>query len=302
VFVFKGLGESSEPWSSSPAANPDEEGTETDRFGASVAINAGVDQSGRPDGTVVLAVGAPGAKQGQGVVYVGQTSEAGAWPNRFRFEETLEPQFPDGIPEDFSTTEWATSLAMTGGVTLAVGAPADPNFEKEIEGTGAVWIYNRVDGRFVVKDVGGSLYGDDADARFGSSIAFSPSSVSDSGISQGGHLLVGVPGSRTAIRYANEEGKAFTRAEQYTCYGGKKGDKFGSAVAISDHANGPWGVVAASGDAAAEIEGGGYLFAEGETGMKWADPPVLAESPRFRWFNGGLDSYKKYTPRIERYL
>lgn len=307
--IFKGL-DSNPPWSTSPIANPDEAGKETDRFGATVAINPGVDGEGRPDGTLVFAVGAPGAKEGEGAVYVGRTTERDSWPNRFSFDQAIEPQFPDFIPEDFRTAEYGSSVAMTGGALLAVGAPADPNFEKEIEGTGAVWIYNLVDGKFVPKELGGSLWGDDADHRFGSAVAFPHTVASGSGdtatVAQADHLVVGAPGGRAGYRYDNAGGKDFPLGQQYKCYGGKKGDGYGAAVATSVHASGPWSLVGAAGKPAGgddgEVDGGAYLYAEGESGLSWADPPALLELPHFNWFNSEPASYKQFTPKIERYL
>ena len=63
VFIFRGLEASSTPWSTSPIANPNPAGAATDQFGASVAINPSGDGSGGWDGTLTLAVGAPGANE-----------------------------------------------------------------------------------------------------------------------------------------------------------------------------------------------------------------------------------------------
>ncbi|HWE56042.1 MAG TPA: hypothetical protein VG435_11040 [Acidimicrobiales bacterium] len=300
VFIFKGLESTNEPWSSSPIANPNAEGTEEERFASSVAIGPGLDESGQPNGTIVLAVAAPGAKEGQGVVYVGATTEAGEWPNRFSFGQVINPQFPDVISDDFTTTEFGTSVAMTPGV-LAIGAPADPNFEEEIEGTGAVWLYQWKDGQFEVKQEGGSAYGPSEDARFGSAIAFPPVDPAAPGI-PAEQLLVSVPGRRAGAVFDISSDLEMSGREELTCYGGKAGDRFGSSVAIASHPDGPWSIVGAPGDPASEIDGGGYVYAEGASGMKWSDPPVMVELPHFRWFGQDPEIFKRFTPKVERYL
>ena len=307
VYVFKGLETSDQPWSANPAANPVEEAPVTEKFGACVAINPGVDANGTPDGTIVLAVGAPGANDGQGAVYVGSTTDAGEWPSRWTFSQTLEPKFPDYIDDDFRTADFGTSVAMTGGTTLAVGSPSDPNFELEVEGTGAVWIYRRADGEFSLEQEGGSMYGKAEEAGFGTCIGFPatrPETQDGTAVlTAARHLIVGAPGARRGLLYTAEgPGKPFAEASEYSAFGGKNGDKFAGAVATSAHGEEAWSVVGAIGDKTAGIDSAGYLYAEGSSGMSWLEPPMLVENPITRWY--GRDTYQlnDYTPFPEKYL
>jgi hypothetical protein len=302
AFVYRGLGSSATPWSGTWASNPQEGAKGSDRFGASVAINPGLGDDGAPDGTVVLAVGAPGAKDGQGAVYVGHTTAPGEWPGRWQFSQVIEPKFPDFIDEDFRTADFGTSVALAGGITLAVGSPSDPNFELEIEGTGAVWIYSRSGREFVLVQEGGSLYGPEADARFGSAVAFPPTLLDGSGpAAEDLSLLVAAPGLRQAFLHATEDGQSFRVREVYSCFGGKNGDGFGQAIGITLVGADPWSVVGAPGRRAESISGGGYLYAEGGAAMGWLDPPDLVEDPHLRWMGLGMDVIKRYTPQNETY-
>jgi hypothetical protein len=122
VFIFRGLERQATPWSTSSITNPNPAGTANDRFGASIAINASGDGSGHADGTLTLAVGAPGANDGEGAVYVGRTTEPGKWTSPFQFGPALVPAFPDAA-EDFHTEGYGASVVLAGGVLLAVGAP-----------------------------------------------------------------------------------------------------------------------------------------------------------------------------------
>jgi hypothetical protein len=303
VYVFKGLATSDQPWSANAAANPQEEAPATEGYGTSVAITHGVDASGAPDGTIVLAVGAPGAKEGQGAVYVGATTEPGVWPSRWSFDQTIEPKFPDYIDEEFRTAEFGTSVAMAGGTTLAVGSPADPNFELEIEGTGAVWIYHRTDGQFALEQEGGSMYGKGEEARFGTTIAFPSIHTAAEPGAAASHLVVGAPGARSALLYVSGgPGQPFSESADFTAFGGKKGDKFATAVATSSNNGAPWSVVAAPGDKAENIEGGGYLYAQGSSGMTWLEPPVMVEEPAIRWCGSDTYTFIRFTPTVEKYL
>jgi hypothetical protein len=315
VYVFRGLDTSSPPWSTSAITNPNPAGTDTDLFGASVAINATGDGSNQWDGTLTLAVGAPGADGGQGAVYVGRTTQEGTWTTPFQFGEPLVPTFADAA-DDFRTTGFGTSIALTGGVTLAVGSPDDPNFAAQIEGTGAVWIFNSTDGAFVANEPG-RIYGSAEGSKFGSSVAFPETSPSDIGaeklsLTQGEHLLVGAPGVAAgqpacAYRYVNDlvsgnpGGASFTQDGRFVSSNSQEGDRFASAVSTSTFRLGAWCLVGAPGNPKADQEGGGYLYVDAEPAPTWMDIPALITSPPFRW--GGLapDWWKKFTPQIPRY-
>lgn len=297
AFVYRGLETSSAPWSGNWGTNPVEGAESSVGFGSAVAITPGLDAEGRPNGTVVLAVGAPGAGDGQGIVYVGHTTNPGEWPGRWTYAQTIEPKFPDYIDEDFRTAEFGSSVALAAGSILAVGSPADPNFEKEIEGTGAVWIYTRGEESFELAQEGGSLYGDDAEAQFGRSIAFPSLTAHGGEIPDGaGYLVVGSPGQRTAFLYSTEDGATFTEQASFAPFAGKAGDGFGQAVGITITDSGPWCVVGAPGDNAAQIDGGGYLFAPGEEGMKWLSSPATFTDPMMRWMSAPLEHFQKVTP------
>jgi hypothetical protein len=313
VYIFRGLDASNTPWSTSPIANPNPAGTATDQFGVSVAINPSGDGSDQWDGSLTLAVGAPGADDGQGAVYVGRTPEDGSWGSPFQFSHTLVPSFPDAA-DDFRTSGFGTSVALTGGVTLAVGSPNDPNFADQIEGTGAVWIFNYVGGAFVG---GTSIYGPAEGAQFGCSVAFpetSPTDVAEDkhALTQADQLIVAAPGQvagrpACAYRYLNvredgsSEGATFTEDMRFLRSSGKDGDRFGSAVAAARYQDGTWCFVGAPGNPTAGQEGGGYIFTDAEPLPTWMDTPSLVTSPPLRW--GGLapDWWKKFTPEIPRY-
>jgi hypothetical protein len=118
VLVYKGL-------KGAPVVvgNPDAAATEEDRFGASVAIRVS-------DGKVSLAVGAPGARGGQGSVYAG----SGADPGSIRLGEPLAPTFAD----ESQTGGFGTALALDGAM-LAIGSPGDPTPDGSAVGAGSVW-------------------------------------------------------------------------------------------------------------------------------------------------------------------
>jgi hypothetical protein len=295
VFIFRGLGASNTPWSTTPIVNRDPAGSATDRFGASVAINPAGGGTNQPEGTLTLAVGAPGAYEGQGAVYVGRTTEAGSWTSPFRFGEAMVPTFPDAA-DDFRTSGFGTSVAMIGGVTLAVGSPSDPNFADQIEGTGAVWIYSYREDAFVATDGGASIYGPSADSKFGTSVAFSEA---------GRHLVVGAPGAGRAYRYISETGDgsaAFIQDAEYASLVGKAGDRFGAAVAASTCPLGSWCLVGAPGNPKAQLDGGGFLYVDGEPVPTWMDTPRLIAQPPLRWGGMPPDWWKKWTPQIPKYL
>jgi hypothetical protein len=317
VDVFRGLDGSGGPWSTAPIGNPDPAGTATDQFGAGVAINASGDGSDHWDGTLTLAVAAPGANEGEGAVYVGRTTEPGSWAAPFPFDPPLRPTFPDAA-DDFRTAGFGASIAMTGGVTLAVGSPNDPNFDAQIEGTGAVWIFNHKDGSFQADEAVPPIYGATEGSKFGSSVAFAPTAPSDTGgekqaLTPAEHLLVGAPGPvpgepAYAYRYSNggggdsPAGATFAQAAQFVGSSGQQGDGFATAVAISTFQHGTWCLVGVPGNAKAEQDGGGYLYVDGEPVPTWMDTPVLLAAPPLRW--GGLapDWWKKFTPQIPNYL
>jgi hypothetical protein len=317
VDIFRGLEASSTPWSASPVLNPNPAGTATDLFGASVAINLSGDGSNQWDGTLTLAVGAPGVNEGEGAAYVGRTTEQGVWTTPFQFGEPLVPTFPSA-DDDFRTSGFGASVALTGGVTLAVGSPNDPNFAAMIEGTGAVWIYSYVDGSFVANTSGAPIYGSAEGRKFGSSVAFPELPPSDDGkeprtLTQAEHFLAGAPGvvagePARAYRYLNDPvngnpgGVTFTQDAQFVTSNRAEGDRFATAVAASSYALGTWCLIGALGNAKAGQDGGGYIYVDGETRPTWMETPTLVTSPPLRW--GGLpaDWWQKFTPEIPKYL
>jgi hypothetical protein len=317
VYIFRGLDGSSAPWSTSPIANPNPAGTATDQFGASIAINPSGDGSNQWDGTLTIAVGAPGYNEGEGAVYVGRTTEPGAWTSPFRFGPPLVPTFPDA-DDDFRTSGFGTSIALSGGVTLAVGSPNDPNFDAMIEGTGAVWIFNYTDGSFAANEAGVRLYGSAEGRRFGATLAFPETSPSDVGkekpaLTQAEHLVVGAPGLvagevACAYRYVNDlvdghpAGATFTEDAQFVNSAGEEGDRFATAVAASTSEHGAWCLVGSPGNAKADQDGGGYLYVDQQPSPTWLDPPALVTTQALRWGGMPPDWWKKFTPQIPKYL
>jgi hypothetical protein len=298
AYVYRGLETSSAPMSSNWGTNPVEGADASARFGSCVAVGPGVGEEGQPNGTVVLVVGAPGAADGQGAVYVGWTEVPGDWPGRWTYQQVIEPKFPDFIDDEFRTSEFGSSVAIGGGLILAVGSPADPNFEKEIEGTGAVWLYGRGENGFDLIQEGGSLYGDDADAQFGRVIAFPVAVATDDGSFPYGsyHLVCAAPGSRQVALYSTEDGRDYTTVDEFKPYSGKAGDGFGQAVGITVTDGEPWCVVGAPGDFSASIDGGGYLFAPGVDGMKWLPAPTAFEEPMMNWMTNPFEHIQGVTP------
>jgi hypothetical protein len=315
VFIFRGLEPSSTQWNTSPIANPNPSGGPDDLFGASVAINPSGDGSFQWDGTLTLAVGAPGADEGQGAVFVGRTTQPGAWASPFQFSQALVPLFPEAT-EDFRTAGFGASIAMTGGVTLAVGSPNDPNFTDMIEGTGAVWIYRYADGTFVSNEEDkASIFGPAEGGALGTSVAFAETSPQDMGqemlvLPQAEHLIVGAPGmgAGDVYRFFNDPiegwpaGMSFSLDAQLSSLTAKAGDRFGAAVAASSYPYGAWCLVGSPGVAKAEQDGGGFLYAVAEAPPQWLETPPLIAAPPVRW--GGLvpDWWKKYTPQIPKYI
>jgi hypothetical protein len=312
VFIFRGL-EGDAPWSTSPILNPNPEGT-TDQFGAAVAINPSGDGSNQWDGTLTLAVGAPGADEGQGAVWVGRTAEQGKWNASFTFDAPLMPEFPDA-PEDFRTVGYGSAVALTGGATLAVGAPNDPNFADMIEETGAVWIYDYVEGSFESREAN-RLYGPEEGRQLGASLAFpetTPTEAEDGTyeLPQAAYLLVGAPGTVSgepscAYWYINnrgddEEAPSFTPAVQLTNSSRQEGDGFATAVAASDSPEGTWSLVGAPGNSSANIDAGGYLYADPEP-PTWMDNPGSTVAYMLRWGGIPIDAWKRFTPEIPKYL
>ncbi len=313
VFLFRGLDASSTPWSTSPIANPNPAGALTDRFGACVAINPSGDGAGGWDGTLTLAVGAPGVNSGEGAVYVGRTTDRGN--PAFQWGEPLLPVFPDA-PEDFHTEGFGASVALTGGVTLAVGSPNDPNFEDMIEGTGAVWIINSADGAFVAGETPNRIYGPEAGMQFGTSIDFPETSPDGNTLPQARRLVVGAPGTASgqpacAFLYTNdlEDGEpgaaTFSKDRQFVSSSPQEGDGFAGSVAASEYERGTWCLVGAAGNPKAEVQGGGFLYADGQPAPTWMETPQLISATpasTLRWGGMPPDWWKKFTPQVERYL
>jgi FG-GAP repeat len=283
VFIFRGLETTDSPWSESPIPNAHSAAKDTDLFGASIAISAA------EDGTLTLAVGAPGFDEGQGAAYVGRTTEPGTWTSPFRLGDPLVPNFPDAT-DDFRTSGFGTAVGISKGMTLAVGSTGDPNFETETEGTGAVWIYSLVDGAFTPAEP--RLYGAGAEAMFGASLVFSEDA-----------LLVGAPGASSAVRYQfDATGPKFTQEAEFTRADAKAESRFGLSVAMSDYQNGTWCVVGAPGNPKGGLDGGGFLYAGGEPTPTWMQPPALMTEPQIRYVGMRMDWWQKYTPQIPKYL
>jgi len=309
VFIFKGLQATNAPWSSGFITSPDPAAAESDQFGASVALSMSGDGSGAWDGTLTLAVGAPGAAAGQGAVFIGRTAEKDNWSGPIQFAEALAPSFP-GAAEDFKTSGFGTAVALSGGVSLAVGSPSDPNSATQTEGTGAVWTYRYQDGAWAENPAEARLFGPAAEARFGASLAFSPTAVAADGstLEEGNVLLVGAPGAGRAYRYLNDEvagrpgGVTYTADDEHASLVGKPSDGFGSGVALSACDFGTWSFVASPGSPKTGLEGGGFLFVHGEGGPKWMETPALIAEPPVRWGGMNPDWWKRWTPEIPRYL
>jgi hypothetical protein len=246
---------------------------------------------------------------------VGRTTEPGTWTAPFEFSQAMVPTFPEAS-EEFRTAGFGTSLAMTGGVTLAVGSPNDPNFTDMIEGTGAVWVYRYVDGSFVTNEEDrAAIFGPSEGGALGTSLAFPETSPEDMGqealmLPQAEYLIVGAPGMGPgdAYRFLNDPiegwpaGMTFTLDAQLNSLTAKAGDRFGSAVAASSYPYGAWSFVGSPGIPKAQQDGGGFLYAVAEVPPEWMETPPLIAAPPVRW--GGLapDWWKKYTPQIPKYL
>jgi hypothetical protein len=313
VFVFRGLEASSSPWSTSPIANPNPKGAATDQFGATVAINPSGNGSGGLDGTLTLAVGAPAANDGEGAVYVGRTTERGKWG--FQWAEPLIPAFPDAA-EDFHTEGFGACVALTGGVTLVVGSPNDPNFDDMIEGTGAVWIFRFADGEFVSSEEQIRIYGGDEGMQFGASVSFPETSPDGETLRQASGLFIGAPGAVSgqpacAYLYTNDvvdgepAGASFSPESRFVNSSPQDGDGFGGSVAASEYELGTWCLVGAAGNPKAEIPGGGFLYADGQPAPTWMQmPQLIAATPAstLRWGGMPPDWWKKFTPQVESYL
>jgi hypothetical protein len=199
---------------------------------------------------------------------------------------------------------------MTGGATLVVGSPNDPNFTDMIEGTGAVWIYNYRDGHFVAGESDARLYGPGENYQFGTSLAFAEAPPSEEGPSariQATHLVVGAPGGGRAYRFANDQidgspgGLTFSPEAEYAALVGKPGDRFGAAVAASTSPHGAWCFVGGPGDAALGSDGGGFLYVDGPA-PTWMQTPGLVSTPTLKWGGMPTDWWKKWTPGITAYL
>ena len=281
IFVFKGTGTEAEQWPTGPIGNPSPTGTASDGFGACVAIG-----SAGP-GKLVLAVGAPGAREEQGEVFVGRTAEGSTI---FEFGPALKAEFPEipDLDEPFQCTAFGSAVALAGP-TLLVGAPDDPNFEEEVEGTGAVWLYKDADGTFELLEE--RLYGPAESGRFGHSLSVA-----------GDDVVVGAPGAAAAYRCKRSpDGDSFVREDVLVRINGKRPDGFGMSVAASAYQGGTWYFVAAPGDASAGVDSGGFMYTEGEN-PTWMDIPKLTANPPIRWGGLNYDWWKKFTPGVEIYV
>lgn len=296
VFVFRGL-ESKDPWITKPLANPNAEGTATDRFGASIAVDISKGGLAESAASLTVAAGAPGAFEGQGAVFVGRTALDDPDGSKFEFDSPLVPSFPDASDE-FRTTDFGSSVAIDRDV-LAVGSPGDPNFALQVEGTGAVWIYKHAGGAFVTGG-GAALEGATADGKFGASLRFARSEDADTAAR---HLVVGAPGARRSFTFTGEgDDPTFSQAAELETIGGKDGDRFGAAVSGFVSAAGASFLCAAAGNPKAQIDGGGFLFSTAESAPTWMRPPRLFGDSPLRWAGLPLDWWKKWTPQIGKYI
>jgi hypothetical protein len=181
-------------------------------------------------------------------------------------------------------------VAVSKGATLAVGSTGDPNFETETEATGAVWVYTLADGAFVATEP--RLYGTSASGMFGASLAFGE-----------GTLLVGAPDASSAIKFQfDPAGPKFVQDSEFTRADAKTEGRFGLSVALSEYQNGTWCLVGAPGNPKGGLDGGGFLFADGEPAPTWMQPPGLLTEPAFRYVGMKMDWWQKYTPQIPKYL
>ena len=298
VFVFRGF-ESKDPWIAKPLTNPNAEGTATDRFGASTAV--GISKGGLAESaaTLTVAVGAPGAFEGQGAVFVGRTALDDPDGSKLEFDSPLVPSFPDASDE-FRTTDFGSSVAIDRDV-LAVGSPGDPNFALQVEGTGAVWIYKFANGSFVTEG-GAALEGQTADGKFGSSLRFARSEGPDAPTGAR-HLVVGAPGGRRSFSFTGEgDDPTFSQVAELETIGGKDGDRFGAAVSGFAGTAGVSFLCAAPGNPKGQIDGGGFLFSTADSAPTWMRPPRLFADSPLRWAGLPLDWWKKWTPQIGKYI
>ena len=67
---------------------------------------------------------------------------------------------------------------------------------------------------------------------------------------------------------------------------------------------GTWCLVGGPGNPKAEVQGGGFLYADGQPAPTWMDTPQLIAAPRLHPALGrhAPDWWKKFTPQIENYL
>ena len=155
----------------------------------------------------------------------------------------------------------------------------------------------------MANDQGDRLYGPAQDSQFGSSVAYLETSAG-----QAGYLVVGAPGARRAYRYVNDlvdgkpAGLTFTQDAEYMSIVSKAGDRFGTSVAASTCPVGAWYLVAGPGDPKAQLDGGGFLYLDGEPNPTWMATPGLISEPPLRWGGMPPDWWKKWTPQIPKYL
>jgi hypothetical protein len=320
VYIYRGLERSNSPWSTSPISNPDPEGKPEDYFAATVAITPSADSDGKLDGTLTLAVGAPGAKGGIGAAYVGRTKEKRTWTKPFEFGPALTRTFPgsEDMP-DIDTEGFGSALAFTGGRVLAVSGPNDHNYADQVESTGVVWLFAAGDEGYSAR-AEGPLYGAHEGSKFGASLSFSPTSPvegpdGEHTLAHGEYLLVGAPGvvggdtfaPACAYRYISDlvDGKpgglTYTQDAHYLNSDSLKGDKFGAAVSISAGPDG-WSLVGAPRTTDPAQDGRGFLFVHSEPAPTWMQPPSLVTTPTLRWAGMPTDWWKKFTPEIPDYL
>jgi hypothetical protein len=195
AYIFERQGD---VWKEVSKLVPDEI-TADDMFGVTVALDDDI-----------AAVGAPGANDGQGAVYVFERQDR-EWRQVQRLTVN-QAQPHDGF---------ASAVALSGNYLFA-GAPGDGDAGEQ---AGAVYVFERQDGLWSVHEVQKLLaYRTGPGDQFGRSVAMADISA-----------LVGAPahdGTGAAYIFELQDG-VWTESTQLQASGGEPGDRFGHVVATS---------------------------------------------------------------------
>ena len=194
-------------------------------FGTSVAI----------DGDT-LVVGAPGASQGQGAIYVFERS-AGSWLQTARLQAPY-PTIGDGLGVAVDMAgEWAVAGA-TGEGSGAVGVGGDQADESK-PGSGAAFVYHRQDGAWAFEAYL-KASNTDASDHFGVSVAMDGEAIligtrnetsAATGI-DGDDENNSAPSAGAAYLFSRSSG-AWTQVAYIKASNAEAGDEFGGDVAVS---------------------------------------------------------------------